>query len=80
VVECTGSRGEVPGERKPVVRDDDNEDEANEITTMLKMTMMVMIIMMMMMTRFCGITSVSDWILQHASFLYYPVAVQLVCS
>jgi hypothetical protein len=27
VVECTtGSRGEVPGERKPVIRDDDDDD------------------------------------------------------
>jgi hypothetical protein len=30
VVGCTtGSRGEVPGDRKPVVRDDDDDDNNN---------------------------------------------------
>jgi hypothetical protein len=27
VVLTTGSRGEVPGERKPVIRDDDDDDD-----------------------------------------------------
>jgi hypothetical protein len=31
VVGCTiGSRGEVPGERKPVIRDDDDDDDDDD--------------------------------------------------
>jgi hypothetical protein len=30
VVECTGSRGEAPGERKPVIRDDDHDDGSRD--------------------------------------------------
>jgi hypothetical protein len=31
VVGCiTGSRGEVPGERKPVIRDDDDDDDVDK--------------------------------------------------
>jgi hypothetical protein len=30
-VKCTtGSRGEVPGERKPVIRDDDDDDDDDD--------------------------------------------------
>jgi hypothetical protein len=34
-VGCTnGSRGEVPGERKPVIRDDDDDDDDDITATM----------------------------------------------
>jgi hypothetical protein len=34
VVGCTtGSRGEVPGERKPVIRDDDNDNDNDNRNT-----------------------------------------------
>jgi hypothetical protein len=43
---CTiGSRGEVPGKRKPVIRDgDDNDDDMTTTTTTTTTTIIIIII------------------------------------